>query len=79
LLTEIQSDLVKLNYIKNYKNQKHSLTQESINSTQARSTQSTYFIVQSDLNRMLISEENLESSNIFKNIGLQLIQANTFN
>merc|ERR1712030_162081 len=37
LLAEIQNDLIKLDYIKNYKNQNLSLTQVSINSTQARS------------------------------------------
>merc|ERR1712030_139551 len=49
LLTEIQNDLIKLDYIKNYNNPKHSITEESqeyINSTQAKSTQTTYFIVQ---------------------------------
>merc|ERR1712090_47079 len=49
LLAEIQNDLVKLDYIKNYNNQEHSLTEESINSTQARSTQNKYFLVQRDM------------------------------
>merc|ERR1712105_259457 len=79
LLAEIQNDLIKLDYIKNYKNPKHSMTEESqeyINSTQANCTQSTYFLVQSDMNHMLVSEENLgkineKSPKLYTDIGLQ--------
>merc|ERR1712030_256172 len=87
LLAEIQNDLIKLDYIKNYNNPKHSMTEESqeyINSTQAKSTQTTYFLVQSDMDHMLISEENLgkitlTNPQINTDVGIQLIQANPIN
>merc|ERR1712074_388585 len=60
LLAEIQNDLIKLDYTKNYYNQEHSLTEEYINSTEAKNTQSKYFLVQKNINHMLISEESLE-------------------
>merc|ERR1712105_114714 len=62
LFAEIQNDLIKLDYIKNYNNQKHSMTeksQEYLNSTQEKITQNKYYIVQRDMNNMIISEENL--------------------
>merc|ERR1712105_405772 len=81
LLAEIQNDLINLDYIKNYNNPKNSMTkqsQEYINSTQAKSTQTTYFLVQSDMDHMLISEENLDkitltSPQINTDVGIQLI------
>merc|ERR1712030_203353 len=60
LLAEIQNDLIKLDYIKNYNSQKHSVTEEYINSTQAKDTQNKYVLVQKDMNHILISEESLE-------------------
>merc|ERR1712148_62524 len=82
LLAEIQNDLIKLDYIKNYNNPKHSMTEESqeyINSTQAKNTQTTYYLVQSDMDHMLISEENLDkitltNPQINTDVGIQLIQ-----
>merc|ERR1712030_25691 len=87
LLAEIQNDLIKLDYIKNYNNPKNSMTEQSqeyINSTQAKGTQTTYFLVQSDMDHMLISEENLskitvKSPQINTDVGIQLIQANPIN
>merc|ERR1712030_33079 len=87
LLAEIQNDLINLDYIKNYNNPKNSMTEQSqeyINSTQAKSTQTTYFLVQSVMDHMLISEENLgkitvKSPQINTDIGIQLIQANPIN
>merc|ERR1712090_117598 len=87
LLAEIQNDLIKLDYIKNYNNPKHSMTEESqeyINSTQAKNTQTTYFLVQSDMDHMLISEENLgeitvKSPQINTDIGIKSVQANPIN
>ena len=84
LLAEIQNDLIKLDYIKNYNNQEHSLTEEYINSTEAKNTQSKYFLVQKDINHMLISEESLEkitAQNPILNadIGIQSVQANPIN
>merc|ERR1712105_203330 len=79
LLAEIQNDLINLEYIKNYNNPKQS--QEYINPTQAKSTQTTYFLVQSDMDHMLISEENLGKINVKSpqlntDIRIQSIQAN---
>merc|ERR1712105_356422 len=78
LLAEIQNDLIKLDYIKNYNNQEQSLTEEYINSTQSK-----YFLVQKDINHMLISEESLEEitaqNPIFADIGIQSVQANPIN
>merc|ERR1711984_24989 len=87
LLAEIQNDLTKLDYIKNYNNPKHSMTEESqeyINSTQAKNTQNKYFLVQRDMNHMLISEENLgkitvKNPNLNTDIGIQSVQANPIN
>jgi hypothetical protein len=87
LLAEIQNDLINLDYIKNYNNPKKSMTEQSqeyINSTQAKSTQTTYFLVHSDIDHMLISEENLgkltlTSPQINTDVGIQLIQANPIN
>ena len=87
LLAEIQNDLINLEYIKNYNNPKSSMTkqsQEYINSTQAKNTQTTYFLVQSDMDHMLISEENLgkitlTNPQINTDVGIQLIQANPIN
>merc|ERR1712030_315967 len=83
LLAEIQNDLINLDYI----NQKNSMTEQSqeyINSTRAKSTQTTYFLLQSDMDHMLISEENLgkitvKSPQINTDVGIQLIQANPIN
>merc|ERR1712090_4201 len=87
LLAEIQNDLINLDYIKNYNSPKNSMTEQSqeyINSTQAKSTQTTYFLVQSDMDHMLISEENLgkitlTNPQINTDVGIQLIQANPIN
>ena len=59
-------------------------SQEYINSTQAKNTQTTYFLVQSDMDHMLISEENLgkitlTNPQINTDVGIQLIQANPIN
>jgi len=79
LLAEIQNDLIKLDYIKNYYNQENSSTEEYINSTQSK-----YFLVQENINHMLISEESLEkitAQNHILNadIGIQSVQANPIN
>merc|ERR1712105_435819 len=87
LLAEIQNDLLELVYIKNYNNPKHSMTEESqeyINSTQAKNTQTTYFLVQRDRNHMLLSEENLgmitvKNPNLNTDIGIQSVKANQIN
>ena len=87
LLAEIQNDLIKLDYIKNYNNQKHSMTeksQEYLNSTQEKITQNKYYIVQRDMNNMIISEENLgkitgKSPNLNTDIGIQSVQPNPIN
>ena len=75
LLAEIQNDLIKLDYIKNYNDQEHSSTEEYINSTQSK-----YFLVQNDKNHMLISEERLEKltaqNPIVADMGIQSVQEN---
>ena len=75
LLAEIQNDLIKLDYIKNYNDQEHSSTEEYINSTQSK-----YFLIQNDKNHMLLSEESLEKitaqNPIVADIGIQSVQEN---
>ena len=83
LLAEVQEDLIDLAYIKNYNNPEKSMMEQSldvINSTQATNIQTTYLIVQDNMDHMLISEESLEkitfrNPQISTDLGIQLTQS----